>query len=178
MKSNSGTKAKYLRTLEEYVEERLYITDRTDEFQKEFDRNCWHINGSKEEVQSLNLDEWKSYLRHLIHDRQEQLNKSSVKTDLVIYFWHDEQAGQLRFNVITANHSKLPFACKYVEVPIEDVVVPFINDKSPGFIPFDELKVVEKPSKVSLLAEFEDKTEKNHVTKVYVELIKKELRKG
>jgi hypothetical protein len=169
----SELKSKYLRTLQEYVEERLYITDKTDEFQLEFNSNCWHINGSREEIQSLDLDEWKAYIRHLINDRQKQLNASPVQTDLLIYIWHDEMAGQLRFNVISANHPKLPLACNYVEAGLDEIIDPFIKDEYPGIIPFSEVKIVEGTSVLDLSAGSNEEGENAFIAKVYVEKIKK-----
>lgn len=173
MKINSEIKSKYLRTLQEYVEERLYITDKTDEFQLEFNSNCWHINGSRDEIQSLDLGEWKAYIRHLIDDRKKQLDASPVRTDLLIYFWHDEMAGQLRFNVITANHPKLPLACKYIEARLEEIVEPFIKDENPGIIPFSEVEIVEGDFLLDLSADAIEESETAFVAKVYVERIKK-----
>ena len=31
---------------------------------------------------------------------------------MVLYWWHDRQAGQLRFSLVSAAHGRLPFACR------------------------------------------------------------------
>ncbi len=90
-----------------------------------------------------------------------QLNNSNIKTDLIFYCYHDEQAGQLRFNIISAAHSKLPFGRKYSETTLEKVIKDFINDTNDGTIPWDELVLVSKDeSEIS---------EEEFILKVYVE---------
>lgn len=151
----SPVKEEYLKILQEYVDERLYITTSTDELTKELDSNCWWINGSAEQIRSLSLQEWTDYIWRLIGDRRDQLVKSGVAIDLIFYCWHDEQAGQLRFNLINSNHHKLPFGAKYEFVELASVLEPFVNDTCPGFVAWGELVEID-PSTIGTEDESEE----------------------
>lgn len=133
-------KNEFIKKLQEYIDETIYITTSFDEIEKEIDHNCWWISGSVEQIQSLSLNEWEDYIHKLIADRVNQLNASKVSVNLIFYCWYDEFAGQLRFNVINSNHKRLPFGCNYKPVPLEGVIRPFINDSNPGTISEDELE--------------------------------------
>ena len=36
---------------------------------------------------------------------------------MVLYWWHDRQAGQLRFSLVSAAHGRLPFGARVVPAP-------------------------------------------------------------
>lgn len=59
---------------------------------------------------------------------------------MVLYWWHDAQAGQLRFSLVSASHGRLPFGC--VVIPAASLqVIAGAWLKSPGLdgIPWSEL---------------------------------------
>jgi hypothetical protein len=156
-------KEEYLKILQEYLDERLYITTSTDELREELDSNCWWINGSAEQIRSLSLQEWTDYIWRLIGERRDQLVKSGVAIDLVFYCWHDEQAGQLRFNLINSNHHKLPFGAKYEFVELVAVLEPFVNDTCPGFVAWDELVEID----LATIGTEDESEEVEYIVKVF-----------
>jgi hypothetical protein len=90
-----NTKEKYIKILDEYISEQIFITDNSDDINKEIDKNYWWITGTNDQISSLTFTEWLDYLKRLIGNRQDQLNTSNVKTDLLSYCFHDELACQL-----------------------------------------------------------------------------------
>jgi hypothetical protein len=164
-----NTKKEYLKILEEYIAEQIFITDNSNDIDKEIDKNYWLITGTNEQISSLTSTEWLDYFNRLIVNRQCQLNNSKVKTDLVFYCYHDELAGQLRFNIISATHTKLPFGCKYIEDTLENVLNAFINDKYNGSIPWGELKPISKDE-----TEMLEKEKNEYILKVYIKRLIKE----
>ena len=169
MKDNEKIKHEYQKTLKEYLDEPLFITEKNTELKKEMDRNYWWINGSMEQITSLNFQEWQQYLSTIISNRQEQLDNSSVDTDLLFYCYHDHQAGQLRFNVISASHTELPFGCKYKEDTLDNILKAFLSDEFFGVIPKEMLIPISDDE-----AEMLEKEDNEFVAKVFIKkLIKK-----
>ncbi len=59
---------------------------------------------------------------------------------MLLYCWHDEQAGQLRLSLVSASHGRLPFGCEVA--PVKDlvaVVQTFLGSPYLGCIPWSEL---------------------------------------
>ncbi len=157
----------YLKILQEYIDEPLYITTSTDELDKELDRNYWWINGSADQIKSLSMEEWTDYIHALISNRHNQLVTSKIKIDLIFYSWYDDQAGQLRFNLINSNHQKLPFGAKYETVSLNYILEQFLSDPCYGVIPFSELIEVDPTT----IESREVNDDVNHVVKVFVHKI-------
>ena len=137
-------KANYIKTLKEYIEEKIYITSQTDCLEKEIDRNCWWISGTPEQVKSLTKSEWESFLREIINNRKNQLKMSKESVNIIFYCWHDEQAGQLRFNLINSNHQKLPFSCKINFVTLKEVIKEFYSDSTHELVPLNNSTIYDK----------------------------------
>jgi hypothetical protein len=78
---------------------------------------------SYELASECTVDELRKFLNDVKADRKEQLKQSKNKAGLIYYIWVDEQAGQLRFNFINANHSQLPFDASLIFVDNEEEIL-------------------------------------------------------
>lgn len=161
-------KSAYLAILQQYVDEQLHITDNAAELKKEMERNYWWIGGSPEQIASLSFQEWREYMRRLVENRQAQLDNSKVDTDLIFYCYHDHQAGQLRFNIISSAHSELPFSCKTEEVEMDIVLKDFLQDEFFGVIPNEGLVPISMDE-----AERHERELPEFIAKIYVQKIAK-----
>ncbi|NER17539.1 hypothetical protein GWK10_09980 [Spongiivirga citrea] len=82
---------------------------------------------------------------------------------MIFYLWFDEQAGQIRFNLINENHSKLPFTSKVEFAENQKIIISdFLESEYLNGIPFSELD--EKNLTI----------DRENITKVYKELLVKE----
>jgi hypothetical protein len=61
----------------------------------------------------------------------------------VFYVWHDELAGQLRSNTTSVPADQLPFGIPVVPTALEKIVEGYL--RSPGFIPWTDLKPAARP---------------------------------
>ena len=62
---------------------------------------------------------------------------------MVMYWWHDAQAGQLRFGLVSASHGRLPFGCSVVPaLSLEAVVAEWLASPYLHGIPLDELSLL------------------------------------
>lgn len=103
-------KEAYFKDLESIVTEPVYLTASLDELEKEVAENMWSIGVSKELAGAISLEEVQAFLQRVKRNRQAQLAQHGWPGELRYYLWHDVQAGQLRFNFISALHEALPFA--------------------------------------------------------------------
>jgi len=60
---------------------------------------------------------------------------------MVLYWWHDDQAGQLRFSLVSAVHARLPFGCKLVAAKnLDSIVQQWLGSPHSHFIPWSDLQ--------------------------------------
>src|SRR5688572_11433527 len=117
------TKTEFFKDIEEIKTDKLFITDSLDDLDEEIRNNCWSISMSYELVSECTVDELRNFLHDVKANRKEQLKQSTNKAGLIYYIWVDEQAGQLRFNFINANHSQLPFDASLTFVDKEEEIL-------------------------------------------------------
>ena len=104
------SKEAYFQDLESIVTDPVYLTASRDELKKEIAENTWTIGVSEELAGAIAPEEVQAFLQRVKHNRCEQLAQRGWHGGLRYYLWHDPQAGQLRFNFISALHDALPFA--------------------------------------------------------------------
>ncbi|WP_204263115.1 hypothetical protein [Spongiivirga citrea] len=147
----------------EVIRDRIFITTATDQLETEIESNCWSLSLSKEQAGFVSTHEFAALLDLIKQNRTEQLNNSDYDVNLIFYLWFDEQAGQIRFNLINENHSKLPFTSKVEFAENQKIIISdFLESEYLNGIPFSELD--EKNLTI----------DRENITKVYKELLVKE----
>ena len=117
------TKQEFFKDIEDIKSDKILITESIDIVNEEIKSNCWSISINDELSKELAIDELWDFLKEVKTNRQEQLRQSQSKVGLIYYVWVDEQAGQLRFNFINSNHSKLPFNSQLTFVTMENEIL-------------------------------------------------------
>jgi len=165
------TKEEFIESLDDIVNDEIFITAETDLIDKEVSSNMWRISADDNVVSQLSAEDLMNVTQRIKDNRQEQLSKSAEEVDLIFYMWHDGQASQLRFNLINSNHKNLPFGTKLNLVDSEAAILnEFLKDDNQDGIPSSELKEIKRNENGEF--PFEDKSEP-HVLNVYKELISK-----
>jgi len=72
----------------------------------------WMIAFSDDQCASLTTSDLLGLFERIINNRQQQLDQAPVNHGMIFYLWFDEQAIQLRFNLILDFHEHLPFGCQ------------------------------------------------------------------
>jgi hypothetical protein len=94
---------------------------------EEIYHNMWCVSLEKNLIESVTLEQLKSFVDKLIGNRELQLKDSNRSRSVVFYMWFDQQALQLRFNIITDVNS-LPFGCKIqLHTTCESILSNFLN---------------------------------------------------
>lgn len=173
----NNLKEEFLEIIRPLESAELYVTDSIEELKKEIYENMIPIGISENFVGAVEVNDRLIFLERVKLNRKKQLLYSPIKVDLIYYVWYDSGAGQLRFNFINANHSKLPFGAKLnldvserqiVEAFIEDVWSMYNSEKK-------EEGDCEEPAETidwEKLEQEENERVANHTLSVYFEIIK------
>lgn len=143
----------------------LFLTENINRLSEEIQANCTQLSiPAGLQIDTLEIIE---FLNKVKLNRQAQLQNSSLKINLIYYLWHDEQAGQLRFNFINAAHQTLPFGCAVSLIKSEEeVVADFLSSNYLQGIPWEELTDISAMPEVAEVA-----IEAAFTLKVYQEII-------
>jgi hypothetical protein len=87
--------------------------------------NMWCITLEGDLIDNITLEQLKHFVDRLIENREQQVKNINLYKNVLFYMWFDQQALQLRFNVITGDVNSLPFACK---VRLYNAPVPILNN--------------------------------------------------
>jgi hypothetical protein len=117
------TKQEFFTDIEDIKSDKILITDSVDNLDEEIETNCWSISVNDELSKEFSVDELARFLNEVKADRLEQLRQSKIKVGLIYYVWIDGQAGQLRFNFVNSNHTKLPFRSPLTLVTKENEIL-------------------------------------------------------
>lgn len=163
----SKLKDEFLKIIQPFEIAEVYVTESTEELKKEIHENMIPIGISEKFVGAVDVNDILNFLDRVKLNRKNQLLNSLIKVDLIYYVWYDSGAGQLRFNFINANHSKLPFGaklnldiseCQIVEAFIECVWSMYNAEKK-------------EEGDWEKLEEEENEKAANHILSVYSEII-------
>ena len=148
-----------LASFQEVITDELFIGSSGDDLPLEM-ANKWWITLSHEQCQSLTTSDLLTLFERIIENRQQQLDRANADHGMIFYLWFDEQAFQLRFNLISDSHEHLPFRAHYhvlsTPEPIFERYLRFSYHES---LPWSELQEVSE--------EWNDAEEKEYVFDVY-----------
>jgi len=119
----------------------LHIGRSASDLLREARGNLRVFSTSQAEAATLQLQDVIQALHNIITAHAQQLLEQYGNTHpMVFYCWMDEQAGQLRFSLVSAFHQKLPFSCtvKIVE-QLADVVSAFLHSLYLDGVPLVEV---------------------------------------
>ncbi len=112
---------------QEIINDRLYIGRSVDDLDNEIQNNLWLISLDENERKQLGDGDIVEFIETIIGNRQSQLDNSAVEHGLYFYIWHDKQASQLRFCLISDLHDLLPFEATVITTPLIDIIQSFLH---------------------------------------------------
>jgi hypothetical protein len=72
--------------------------------------NQWSFSITLEMAAAVSITDVEAFAAGVADARRAWLSVRGAGP-MVLYWWHDEQAGQLRFSLVSAAHGRLPFGC-------------------------------------------------------------------
>ena len=113
------------------------VVVRPEDIEVEARANLWSFSLTPEQVAAVSADDVVNFAAGVAEGRRSWLS-SRRAGPMVLYWWHDAQAGQLRFSLVSASHGRLPFGCEVVpaaslaEVASDWLGSPSLHGISPG----------------------------------------------
>ena len=104
---------KYYEMIERIIDEEIFIGDSESDLKEEIAHNLSYIQISDKQREQISENVLLLSIERIINNRREQIIISSKNHGMYFYLWFDEQACQLRLNLISDFHKKLPFSCKH-----------------------------------------------------------------
>ena len=121
----------------------ILVIDETESgLEIEARNNLWSFSISSDQIQGLTKFDVTVFLEDVIESRRQQIiQQFSGQHSMIFYCWHDEQAGQLRFSLVSVSHGCLPFHA-HVEVrdKLEYIAERFLLSPYHEGLPIDEFK--------------------------------------
>ena len=116
------------------------VVIRPDDIDAEARGNLWSFALSPEQAAAVAVADVEAYAAGVAEGRQAWLAARGAGP-MVLYWWHDAQAGQLRFSLVSAAHGRLPFGCAVVPADsLAAVVSDWLGSPALHGIPWGELR--------------------------------------
>lgn len=128
---------------QEIINQQLLLSGDSFHIYEEIDHNMWCISVIDTYDRTHLFTQLSQFLTLLLENRLRQVREAPCVDSATFYLWFDEQAGQLRFNIISGSIVNLPFGCqlRIVKNPAE-ILAQYVSSSS--FIGYDELEIVDK----------------------------------
>lgn len=136
----------------------VFLTGKISLEQEEIYENMWAISFGKRFATKVTKKELLTFINRLIHARGEQV--SALDCPATFYLWHDAQAAQLRFNILSGHRTRLPFSSIVaVQNSIDSILEEFLSMGMDNLIPWNQLEALDTNE--------DDDDEIVHTTKVF-----------
>jgi hypothetical protein len=110
------------------IHDTLFIGQTVDDLNEEIKGNTQSISLNIEERAITSRQELVHFFYNVMNNRKDQIRRAGVKRGMWFYVWHDQQASQLRFSLISAFHQKLPFGAETRPETLETIIDEFLYD--------------------------------------------------
>lgn len=148
---NGGSSVDYKNTcmlsnqhdFEEIIDSPIFIAGDKELLDKEISTNMWDISFDDTLIKYMAMDNLLQFIDNLLNKKKQQLSELNVSCGAIFYMWFDEMACQLRFNLISDVHKKLPFGCQLniVDSP-HSILTHFLQSQCNQEILWDELEEI------------------------------------
>jgi hypothetical protein len=113
-----------------------------DDINTEANSNLWSFSLTLQEASSLSVTDVVEFSQKVVASRREWLTARRAPS-MVMYWWHDEQAGQLRFSLVSTTHGRLPFQANIAVVAeFEEIAKAWLSSPYLDGIPWTDLQEV------------------------------------
>ena len=110
-----------------------------DDINAEANGNLWYFPLSREQAAVVTPADVEIFASGVIEARRAWLAAHGAHP-MILYWWHDAQAGQLRFSLVSACHGRLPFGCALTSAEsIRAVAADWLGSPHLHGIPWDLL---------------------------------------
>lgn len=111
-----------------------------DDISAEARGNLWSFSLSEAQSATVRAADVLRFAERVLEARRAWLCARNANS-MLCYWWHDDQAGQLRFSLVSTSHGRLPFGCSVAAAPnLQSIVQPWLASTHPHLVPWSELQ--------------------------------------
>jgi len=112
---------------DDIINDEIFIGHTPEDLTQEIRTNTWLISMISEERANTSSEVLLAFFQAVIDNRIEQVRHSEANHGMWFYVWHDQQASQLRFSLISDFHAKLPFDANITSTNLETIIEEYLN---------------------------------------------------
>lgn len=132
---------KNIDNFKQIIESSIFIGCNNMTLDREISTNMWALSISSKILKNISLDNLLEFIKTLLYNRNRQISQFSCSA--IFYMWFDEMASQLRFNIISDFHKKLPFSCKLNILDSPTCILKaFLESQKNPVIPWKDLEKI------------------------------------
>lgn len=135
------TKTEFFDSCIDIVSDKLYFGIKEDDLNEEISNNMWCLSIPEEIKKECTIEDLNNLFIKITNNRKSQVIKKNHS--MKFYLWYDEQAFQLRFNIISSYHQKLPFGIDYVIINNINKIFDNFLIRDKNYISCDEYNDIE-----------------------------------
>ena len=145
----------------EIIESLIFIACDKKLLDTEISSNMWAISLDNKVMKDISIDKLLEFINNFVNKKKQQVSELNISCSVIFYLWFDEMASQLRFNIISDSHSKLPFGCELniINSP-QSILAQFLQSQHSPEISWNELE--------ENIEDFDDAEERTFVLDVFV----------
>lgn len=128
-----------LEWLPEVAADRVVV--RPGDIDAEAQGNLWSFSLTGDQAAALAPSDVTRFAMQVIDSRRLQLVRGGYPP-MRIYWWHDEQAAQLRFSLVSATRQSLPFGCEVLPASSLDTIARAWLNPTQQTVSWEELEPV------------------------------------
>ncbi|WP_017917503.1 hypothetical protein ACQR5W_08175 [Xanthomonas sacchari] len=98
-----------------------------DDIQHEANANLWAFSPREDHAAGIDVASVARFVEAAAEDRQATLRAQAAPA-MTFYCWHDGQARQLRFSLVSSAHGRLPFRVPTRHTPLPALVERIVHD--------------------------------------------------
>lgn len=119
---------------DDIIQDTVFIGQSAEDLNQEIETNTWLISMSNIERASTAPETLMRFFEAVMDNRRAQIRHAQASHGMWFYVWHDQQAAQLRFSLISDVHQRLPFGGETIFAELASLVEEFL--RSPAAMPW------------------------------------------
>lgn len=130
--------------LEDVANDETVIDQTKTGIHSEAHPNMWSFSLTMKQAKETTVEDVENFLYCVMAGREKQFQKQNIQAkSITFYCWHDAQAGQLRFSLVSSCHGYLPFGAKLKHVSsVQIIIKDWLDSHYLEGIPFEEFEEI------------------------------------
>lgn len=128
--------------LQNLLEIEIFLIDKKELSQKEICTNVYGFDCTELFLKNVTVEYLQKFVKNLVNNRRQQVEALHHQPGAIFYLWYDEQALQIRYNILSGKNRPLPFACSKIEIldSPDTILQRYLDDARANVIELEKLE--------------------------------------